>query len=490
MARRSNVQDFLDNFNAAYGIARQVSEDIELGRVAREKPQMGFSRDQELEMQGMDAQPDQWDSRIDEGGQRIYTNRQNPQQVKTFSQMASLGGHYFAPGDAQAERLARQRRMADVSGKYNARVGLDMHSKLDAAQRDQATFARQQKQWGDEDTLNALSSAVMGMSRQQLDDYMGQVDFGSLGLPNLSVQSTPDGYQFLQMDDSGNVHPAMSLDVNQMKQLALAHKLSEAGLGKHGMGLYDQVFSGLKGEQRDFMKMQFDLAQGHNQAQGLQHRKDDSDRRFGLEVQEFRHRQGMDHANLALRRQNAAIRAAAMRASGNGGAKQQKAINFLDGFDKRAQYQAAHDEAIKRLGANAEPQKLRTLTNQLYDQSAQAYAGAQKYYFMGERLRNAVNSAKGDPEALAHAFGQATGSGQFLESDVMEAFGDDYDWLYKDKLAAGGAPMFLTPLPPDDADEYGNTEEDHQTAAAAARGVAARALGGRGRVGLSMGHQE
>lgn len=224
MARRSGVQDFLTNFNMAYGLSKKVGQDIELGKIADAKAEemQGFTTDDtaQLEAAAKSGQYDIGTKTRDDGTFEGYTvtPKADPTQtgIVAMQGVTDFMGNRTAGSMAPAQlQSAKERAMAGVIMKSDPVQGMRMMRDVTQGERDDQRWDRQTKQWGVEDADRAEKDADKAFSKN-LE--------GEVGTWFKSRLSNPDGTaREATVDDH--------LAASQFKaaKLASAGKMDQAG---------------------------------------------------------------------------------------------------------------------------------------------------------------------------------------------------------------------------------------------------------------------
>lgn len=225
MARRkSGVQDFLTNFNMAYGMARKVGQDFELGKIADAKPEemQGFTTDDtaQLEAAANSGQYDIGTKTKDDGTFEAYTvtPKADPTQTGTIAMqgVTDFMGNRTAGGMAPAQlQSAKERAMAGVIMKSDPVQGMRMMRDVSQGERDDQRWDRQTKQWGIEDADRAEKDADKAFSKN-LE--------GEVGTWFKSRLSNPDGTA-----REATVDDHLAASQFKASKLAGAGKMDQAG---------------------------------------------------------------------------------------------------------------------------------------------------------------------------------------------------------------------------------------------------------------------
>jgi hypothetical protein len=179
MGRRSNVQDFLTNFNMAFNLANKVGDSIEAGRdqqelrqIAQAKPKetQGFTAEQGAELQRA-ADSGQYDIGYDDA-RKAYTvtPKADPTQVGAVAQQGVtdfLGNRTAGAMTDDQVGGARQRAMAGVVSRRDPVAGVRMLREQTQADRDDQRFGwekgraeREQRLAGEVDAEKAGAKAL------------------------------------------------------------------------------------------------------------------------------------------------------------------------------------------------------------------------------------------------------------------------------------------------------------------------------------------
>ena len=166
--RKSGIQDFLTNFNVAYGMAKKVGQDAELSDIANAKPDemQGFTTDDaaQLEAAAKSGQYDIGTKAKDDGTFEAYTvtPKADPTQTGTIAMQGItdfMGNRTAGSMNPAQVNSAKERAMAGVIMKSDPVQGMRMMRDVTQGERDEQRWDRQTKQWGIEDADRAEKEA-------------------------------------------------------------------------------------------------------------------------------------------------------------------------------------------------------------------------------------------------------------------------------------------------------------------------------------------
>lgn len=258
MARRSGVQDFLTNFNMAYGLSKKVGQDIELSRIANAKPEemQGFTTDDtaQLEAAAKSGQYDIGTKTKDDGTFEAYTvtPKADPSQTGTVAMrgVTDFMGNRTAGRITPAQEMsARERAMAGVIMKSDPAQGARMLRDVTQGERDDQRWDRQTQQWATDDADReakraddkTLKSAFASQSQDQgFDNYLKNVS--PVVLKTLVSQGKLDqAKQFQSFVDSNEGKAYAGAWVNGVRRLSVGD--SRGALSVFEKMYNDQLFN-------------------------------------------------------------------------------------------------------------------------------------------------------------------------------------------------------------------------------------------------------
>lgn len=146
MARRSGVQDFLTNFNMAFGLANKVGQAFELADIAQAKPESstGFTPEQGAELDAA-AKSGQYDIGFDDAKQAYtVTPKADPTQTGVLAQQGVtdfMGTRTAGSMNPDQVNTARERAMAGVIMKRDPMQGMRMMREVTQAGRDDERYS-------------------------------------------------------------------------------------------------------------------------------------------------------------------------------------------------------------------------------------------------------------------------------------------------------------------------------------------------------------
>lgn len=145
MARRSGVQDFLTNFNMAFGLANKVGQAFEMSDIAKAKPEesTGFTEQQGDQLRAA-ADSGQYDIGYDDSKQAYtVTPKADPTQTGVMAQQGVtdfMGTRTAGSMNPDQVNTARERAMAGVVMKSDPVQGMRMMREVTQAGRDDERY--------------------------------------------------------------------------------------------------------------------------------------------------------------------------------------------------------------------------------------------------------------------------------------------------------------------------------------------------------------
>lgn len=268
--RRSNVSDFLTNFNAAFDTTSRVGEALDHSRVARAQALGGQQYDDETAQLMHNVA-----NARDEQGNPYY--QLTPAEGGGYGlnlrgedgSYAPVAGAGFEParytefmgqrheGELTRDQVdgLRAQAFADVASKYDPERGLRMRRDIKRDERDdlrfgweQADAQGKQKERERSEMVRGVYDHAMNMSDEQLLETAGTMGqaLQRAGVPLIYQGVTRDGFAFTSLDPkTGDAGPAFHLNPVQMRQVAVAGLLGQAGLGPEAMAILQSADEGM-----------------------------------------------------------------------------------------------------------------------------------------------------------------------------------------------------------------------------------------------------
>ncbi|CAN7346981.1 hypothetical protein LJR074_001985 [Acidovorax sp. LjRoot74] len=225
MARRSGVQEFLNNFNAAFNATRQVGQAFETAGVMREKPveSQGFTPEQGAEISAA-AESGQNHIGYDDASKayvvtpKLADDQMGPAEPKAIAQQGVtdfMGKRTAGAMSEEQVNSARFKAMAGVMSKYDPVAGMRMQREAKQGERDDQRFGWEQSRNEREIKLASEQDADKAFGKQ-LDTKVGEWFKGRL--------KNPDG-----TERAASVDDHLAASQFRAAQLTEAGKLDQAG---------------------------------------------------------------------------------------------------------------------------------------------------------------------------------------------------------------------------------------------------------------------
>lgn len=161
-----------------------------------------------------------------------------------------LLGRTFAQAPTENQiTSARMNRMADVAAQFGNPMEAQ-RMRLAASQEDRAQAAEQRQQglYGFQEAdlrrkqdVQTIQDRIAQMPQGDLDTLAAKLNTNQSQLPMLFTGKTKDGYTFLTMDANGQPREPITYSAAQVRRLAAANALFEAGFGGEGLAELDRV---------------------------------------------------------------------------------------------------------------------------------------------------------------------------------------------------------------------------------------------------------
>lgn len=240
MARRSGVQDFLNNFNAAFNATRQVGQAYEIANVANAKPVQSeeLTAEDSAKVQAAAADSSKQIG-YDEGAKAYMATPKlaedemgpaQPVEVARARPMTEFLGKRIE-GSMTPEQVsgAKFKAMADVVSKYDPLQGMRLQREVKQGERDD-------KRWEREDTAATKAEADKAFA-EKLDGQVGEWFKGRL--------KNPDG-----TERAPTVDDHLAASQYRAAQLTGAGKIDQAGQVLKDYAAQSLVKIQLQGAQR------------------------------------------------------------------------------------------------------------------------------------------------------------------------------------------------------------------------------------------------
>lgn len=374
-----SMADFLENFNTAYGLTRKVARDFETARAMKTEAGRGFTSEQTHRMNALANNPEYTlDMTPDASEVRYVHNSGDASRDEVFRHQPIMGLKYsdrrVAAGDAQGLNLAKMQAAADVIGRYDPEKGLDAWEQVDDARYMNEARGRQRKQWTQEDTSNAMRLAVFNTPREKLMPMVqGMLEPLKLaGGPGVTLEQTRHGYVLAVPTAKGQIQ-AVDLDYADLMRFAYAGKMAEMGYGEAAATALEEAIGALDARGATGAKTLREFAKAHNDTNEKALRQDNADRthglaerRFGLDVQQFRDASARGWAGLALQRERMNQRTAAGGA-GRAGAGADKGPTGVSSSTMASWYRQNYSD-IAEQNPDLPPQQVQAMAEQLTGQ--------------------------------------------------------------------------------------------------------------------------
>lgn len=309
--RRSGMQDFLDNFNAAFDTTGKVARGLELGRVGREQVEdlgQGYTEADAEHLHAIanarDAQGNPYYQLqgSEDGSYGVaptfdYTSPTGlPQGAGSVAgtlepgRVSQFMGQRYNTDELTDDRVRglRQRAMADVEMRYDPMQGMRMHRDIGADERDIERHGwdrdmqglRMSAAWRDErkgrreENVQDVLDSVAKMSDEQLGTLVGNASEMFPGLNISHTGRTKDGYMFVTEDPDSGQGQTFNFTHSQMRKLGAAAVLQSRGMGAESMELMGEVDKDFRSYVKDLNDRQDRLASSYNNALAKQHTLD------------------------------------------------------------------------------------------------------------------------------------------------------------------------------------------------------------------------
>lgn len=312
-----SMADFLENFNAAYGLTRKVAQGFETARAMKTEAGRGFTSEQTHRMNALANNPEYTlDMAPDASEVRYVHNSGDASRDEVFRHQPIMGLKYsdrrVAAGDAQGLNLAKMQAAADVIGRYDPEKGLDAWEQVDDARYMNEARGRQRKQWTQEDTSNAMRLAVFNTPREKLMPMVqGMLEPLKLaGGPGVTLEQTRHGYMLAVPTAKGQVQ-AVDLDYTDLMRFAYAGKMAEMGYGETAATALEEAIGALDARGAAGAKTLREFAKAHNDTNKKVLEQDNANLTHGLNAWKAQDTSARGWAGLALQRERMNQRAAA-----------------------------------------------------------------------------------------------------------------------------------------------------------------------------------
>lgn len=474
MARRSGVQDFLNNFNAAFNATRQVGQAYEIANVANAKPVQSeeLTAEDSAKVQAAAADSSKQIG-YDEGAKAYMATPKlaedemgpaQPVEVARARPMTEFLGERIE-GSMTPEQVsaAKFKAMADVVSKYDPIQGMRL-------QRDVKQGERDDKRWERENTAETKAEADKAFA-EKLDGQVGEWFKGRLKNPDGTERApTVDDhlaasqYRAAQLTSAGKIDQAGQVLKDYAAQSLVKIQLQGAqrkeALGRTAAALASGDLDAVKGFYNEFVPdgaRVTDVKRGDGgelviQRESLDGRalppytmKDtgqllsalnsfnDPMDMYSWSQNEFKN--NLDarktavaerQADIAERRMGAVearLNGGGGRGGGGRGEADAPSFNPLGNFDSKKAQAVAFEQAAAAVDAKGQPlspQEQGKRAQQIYRSMEDAFATENRNRHVAATVGAELRAARSDPAAYAKSYSEAL---QVMDAKTLEGMG-------------------------------------------------------------------